>query len=404
MKIRIHKELSSYSTLDPTKDSQSVSIRDLCKDIQKKKLTIPIYQTYLRWGSEKLIALFNFQLSGKAAVSPISINKIDNTEHAVQQLTLIEREEIPSDSIRGKLSLNDGQQRLSCNYMAFINHEELKCIVLDLSKGKFVLNDKKLRQSQIPVGILYNRDSLIFQEHIQKNKQFNDIEIQTLLIQIRGKHFGYYYTVNYAKDLTKAEQEKWFEVLNNAGTRVTGLHLDMTEMLLKGIDFYKDCANPIKECLIDFDLENLFYVKTTEVSAPFAMLNASYEKYFNKKHVLSFSPIPSDAKGGRISSLEPHEINEIILITNKAVEHALTFIDENKLKKPNKMDYVSYLTGAFSFVEPKDLTHKQKNEIITWYNAEKFEYKGDNLERRKSFRNLLSIVAPDHTTVSDTDI
>lgn len=392
MKIKIHKHLNYYSTQDPTKDSKPMSIRDLCNEIKEEKLTIPIYQTYLRWGVEKYIALFNFQLSGKAAVSPISINIIDKIEYAVQQLTLIERSEISSDRIIGKFSLNDGQQRLSCNYMAYIDHQDLKTVVLDLTKGKFIINNKALRPSQIPVGILYNSDDSVFEDYLSERQQFKDFKTQSLLVKIRNKHFGYFYTVNFAKDLTQAEQEQWFEVLNNAGTRVTGLHLNMTEMLLKGIDFYKECASVIYEKLYDSDFEHLFYVKTTEISAPFAMLNSSYEKFFNKEHVLSFSPIPSDAKGSRISSLEPDEIHKIISITNDAVGRALEFIEENKLKKPDKMDYISYLAGAFSFVGTKNLTDTQKDRIIEWYNLEKFDYKGDNLERRKSFDNLLKII------------
>lgn len=56
------------------------------------------------------------------------------------------------------------------------------------------------------------------------------------------------------------------------------------------------------------------------------------------------------------------------------------------------MDYISYLAGAFSFVGTKNLTDTQKSRIIDWYNSEQFDYKGDNLERRKSFNNLLKIV------------
>ena len=391
MAIKVNQELNFYATSDPTKESKPVAIRDLCEDVKSEKLTIPIYQTYLRWSVEKYIALFNFQLLGKAAVSPISINVIEDPSFATQQLTLIDRQKISSDRIKGKLSLNDGQQRISCNYMAFIDHQDLKCIVLDLSKGKFVYNTKQLRTSQIPVGVLYNDNDDVFSSYIEENKQFQPFKIQSLLMKIRTKHFGYFYTVNYAKDLSQREQEDWFEVLNNAGTRVTGLHLHMTEMLAKGIDFYKDCSIVIYDKFCESDLEHLFFVKTTETSAPFSMLNASYEKHFNKKHKLSFSPIPSDAKGALMGSLEADDIKAIILMTISSVERALQFIEENELPLPDKIDYVSYLAGAFSFIGDNALSQMQIDGFIDWYKKENFEYKGDNFQRRQSFETLVNL-------------
>ena len=41
--------------------------------------------------------------------------------------------------VRGQFSVVDGQQRLTTNYKAFCNNDDLRDIVLDLGSGKFVI-------------------------------------------------------------------------------------------------------------------------------------------------------------------------------------------------------------------------------------------------------------------------
>jgi hypothetical protein len=76
MAIKIYKDLGKYVDFDPTKESNPRAIRDLCSKIEEGEIVLPIFQTYIRWQIDKTIDLLNFQLRGKAAVSPISINKI----------------------------------------------------------------------------------------------------------------------------------------------------------------------------------------------------------------------------------------------------------------------------------------------------------------------------------------
>lgn len=390
MAVKINKKLEVFSTFDPTKESKPISMGNLCKDIEAQKLTLPIFQTYIRWKVEKSIDLLNFQLSGKAAVSPISINVIENKDLAVPQVSFIERDRIDNDEIAGKHSVNDGQQRLSCNYKAYSDHEEFKCIVLDITTGKFIMNTGALRKSQIPVGKLYNKDPKVFTQFLKDHKEFQVFEVQDLLTKIRNKFMGYYYTVNYARDLSEEEQREWFEVLNLAGSKVTDVEVNLTEMLIKGVDFYKEYSDKFVEKLRESSLDQLIVFKATEISIPLAALNPAYEVLKNKEHKANFSPMPSDVKANLISKLEKEDIRSLFDMTLFALDYAIEFIENNNIKLPDRIDYLTYLVGAFVFLGNKSISEGQREHIIEWYNGVEFSKK-DNGERRKYFENLLQV-------------
>lgn len=389
MAIKINKNLIQYSNFDPTKESKPVALRDLCNEIEEKKIVLPIFQTYIRWTPEKSVSLLNFQLNGKAAVSPISINRIENKELAVPQICFLTREIIKQDELVGKQSVNDGQQRLSCNYKAYIDHEDFKSIVLDITAGKFLLNPEGIKKSQIPVGKLYNKEDSVFAEYIAKHKELQPLEIQMLLTKIRSKFMGYYYTVNYAKDLTQDEQLKWFDVLNLAGSRVTGVEVHLTNMLVKGIDFYKEYSNKFLEKLTTASLDDLFVREDTKVSIPLATLNSAYEVFKNKPHTSNYSPIPSDVKALTISNLKNSEIEVIFDMTLAALDKAISFIYNNDLN-PKRIDYLTYITGFFVYNKNQEVNNKQRNELIEWFNSVEFTDKG-NRERREIFDYVISI-------------
>jgi hypothetical protein len=390
MVIKINNQLQKYASVDPTKESKPVSLGNLCQMIEEGKMTLPIFQTYIRWRIEKCVDLLNFQLSGKAAVSPISVNIIENKNLAVPQVTFIERKLISSsDDIVGKQSVNDGQQRLSCNFKAYIDHDDFKCIVLDISRGKFILNMEALKKSQIPVGKLYNKDRNVFKEYLSQHKALQEFEVQNLLTAIRNKFLGYYYTVNYARDLTEFEQQQWFRVLNLAGSTVSKVEVELTNMLIKGVDYYKEYANGFREILRQASLEGLFVFKDTEISIPLAALNPAYEVYTESPHKINFSPIPSDTKANLISELEAEQIRKIFSMTLKALQQTLDFIDDNKLEEPKRIDYITYIIGVFVYINGKQINDKQKDLLIDWYNTVEFSKK-DNGERRKIFEELLS--------------
>lgn len=392
MAVKINKELAFFAVFDPTKDSKSVSIGTLCKDIEDGKMTLPIFQTYIRWTLEKSVSLLNFQLNGMAPVSPISINIIEDIEIATDQVTFVEREFIEKTDVISKYSCIDGQQRLSCNYKAYTDHDDFRCVVLDIRQGKFIINTGAIKEDQIPVGKLYNRDDKEFDNYLKQHKGLQVFEVQNILTKVRNKFLGYYYIVNYAKDLTEEQQLDWFEVLNLAGSRVTEVQVHLTDMLVKGVDFYKEFSNKFYDTLYESSLHNLFNRKTTEVSIPLATLNAAYEKVHNKEHKLNFSPIPSDAKGMLMGREEDvNKIREMFRITLISLERAINFILENNfINKVDRIDYVTYLTGAYVYIGDTYVNESQQSFLIEWVNKVNFASKG-NSQRRQIFSDLIKV-------------
>lgn len=389
MSIKINEKLKKYSTFDPTKESKPESLRQICDYIEQGKFTLPIFQTYIRWTIDKSVELLNFQLFGKAAVSPISVNIIENADVAVPQISFLTRKVVPKHEILGKYSVNDGQQRLTCNYKAYTNHDTFRSIVLDISTGKFTTNYKKIKKNQIPVGILYNKSDDVFKDYLKENKDLRSFDVFTTLTEVRKKFMGYYYTVNYARDLTEKEQLEWFDVLNLAGSRVTEVEVHLTTMLTKGVDFYKEYSNKFVQILTKANMDNLIVKKATEVSIPLASLNPGYEIVMDKPHTNNFSPIPSDRKPIAISKLEVSQIRKIFSITLEGLENTIQFICDNKLI-PERIDYLTYLVGLFVYNDNNKLNEKQKNATIKWFNEVDFVDKG-NSERREIFEKLLRI-------------
>lgn len=355
-------------------------------------MTLPIFQTYIRWTLDKSVDLLNFQLNGMAPVAPISINIIDMEEAATDQVTFVERDFIGKNYTKSKYSCIDGQQRLSCNYKAYTDHEDFRCVVLDIRQGKFIINSSAIKEWQIPVGKLYNRDDKEFDNYLKTHKELQAFEIQNILTKVRNKFLGYYYIVNYAKDLTEKEQLEWFEVLNLAGSRVTEVQVYLTDMLVKGVDFYKEFSDKFYDILYGSSLHKLFNRKTTEVSIPLATLNAAYEKVNDRSHTLNFSPIPSDAKGALMGREEDvDKIREMFRITLISLDRAINFILESKfINKIDRIDYITYLTGAFVYIGEANINESQKHFLLDWINNVEFGSKG-NSERRKIFNELIKV-------------
>lgn len=389
MAIKINKDLIKHADFDPTKESQPIPLKTLCEYIYSNKMTLPIFQTYIRWTVDKSIDLLNFQLSGKAAVSPISINRIEKQDLAVPQISFIERTLLDKDKVSyiGKYSVNDGQQRLTCNYKAYTDHDDFKDIVLDITTGKFELKNKELKKSQIPVGKLYHKDHTELENFISNNKHLQTYEVITLLMKIRNKFMSYYYTVNFANDLTQEEQLQWFDVLNLAGSRVTGVEVQLTNMLVEGVDFYGEYSYKFIEILDDFNFKSLIIRKDTEISIPLAALNPAYELITNRPHSTNFSPIPSDVKAIAISKLDPDDLRSIFTTTLEALKMALNFIYDMELE-PDRIDYITYLTGLFVYNENRDLNPIQTKEVIKWFSETIFTDLG-NKQRREIFDKLI---------------
>ena len=390
--IRINNNLQKFAGVNPTKKTFQMSVVEMCEHIDSNEITLPLYQRDVSWTLRQCVDLFNYQLLGPAPVAPISMNQISNTIGEVYQISFISRE-LVTDIKNKHLSVIDGQQRTTANFKAYDDSPELRSVVLDLIKGKFLINEGAIKKHQIPIGKLLNRDNTIFHNYVNASKTLSKPECMSLLFQIRNKLRDYNYTINLAEDLTEDEQINWFEVLNNAGSKVTRIQMQFSKLKVKDIDIYKDYTNVFNLKIEGRGYDSLYTIKPTEVSIPVAALNSSYEVVTKKDHTPNFTPIPSDVRETQLCALASENTDKLIQcfnLTLQALDTALDFIEDNNLKQPSRIDYITYMTGLFTFYDVEDLTDTQIDEIIHWYNNVSF-LNMSNGERRKEFTKLLTI-------------
>lgn len=387
--MNINRQLLEAANLNPTKNSRQEYIFTLCEYIEKNELTLPLYQRDVSWTLQKCVELLNYQLLSKSPISAISINIINNVseEFAVPQVSFIERELIPY-AVRGQMSVVDGQQRLTTNYKAYCNHPDLKNVVLDLGKGEFVINNEAFRKNQVPVGVLLNKDDKKLIEYTESNKALSSPLIVNALLQIRNKIKTYQYTINFATDLSEDEQIGWFEVLNNAGSRVSIIQMRFSKLKAHGIDVYTQYTHVYRTKILEFGYD-YFTPQKTNVSYPIAALNPAYEVLISGRHSNNFAPISSDTKENQLCNLQPEQLLNCFDITLEALDKVLEFVEDNKLKKHNRSDYINYLIGYFVF-HREGITNEQKDSLISWYNSVDFTNKS-NTVRRKIYSDLLKL-------------
>ena len=388
--MRISKNLIADANLNPTKETRQQTIEDLCQSIEKGILTLPLYQRDLSWTISKCVALLNYQLSGKAPVSAISINVINDIDpqKVVQQVTFIDRELVEIKT--GLNSVIDGQQRITTNYKAYIGSDDFEDIVLDLGRGKFLsLKGNEIPKSQqIPVGVLLNKDSGKLTSYLEKHPRLAKFDVQNLLLQIRNKFKQYNYTINQAKDLTEEEQINWFEVLNNAGSRVTEVQMKLAKLKIYGIDIYPQYVHIFVEKIKERGYDAVFMQQATMHSYAISALNPAYEVIANQVHNKNFCPMAPDVKVNAICGMGPEQIKSAFKITLEGLDRVLNFIEENDLKAPERIDYINFLTGYFVFHQA-DLSSEEKDALIKWYKNIDFN-NTSNTARRDIFTNLIN--------------
>lgn len=371
----------------PTKRSQTMTISDLSQKIEEGRITVPMYQRGLSWNDDKIVALFNYELFGKAPVAPISFNSI-GSNNDVPQLSFVTRNVVDAKNVEnGTLSVVDGQQRLTTNYRAYSNDATLKHVVLDVSKPAFKVIKKEPRDNQIPVGILLNKNQEKLSDYLYSNLSVKDAnELFPILIGIRGKLLGYSYTIHIAENMTENEQIGWFEVLNNAGSRVSMIELTLSKMKVHDFDMYNYFIKPYKTLVERYGYENLFSPFSSSVSYPIASLNPAFEiKKRQGKHSKNYAPIPSDTKEKMLIKLNKYELEELSSDTLKALETSLKFIDNNNLSSEIKnMQQIMFMTGYFIFN-----SEIKREGLIEWVKNTNFD-NITNGQRRSLFADLIN--------------
>lgn len=383
--MRISKELIQAASVNPTKKSTQMSIVEMCDKIENQSISLPLYQRDLSWTIEKCIDLLNYQLLGKAPVAPISMNIVNDTSNCVPQVSFIDRE-LMEHVERGQLSVVDGQQRLTTNYKAYSNHEDFRNIVLDLSKGKFIKSELAIKSNQIPVGIVLNKSDTVLFEYTSKKAALRSPEVTNVLLQVRSKIKNYNYTINSADDLNEDEQIEWFEVLNNAGSRVSIIQMRFSKLKVHGIDIYKQYTSIFNNRLVEMGYD-FFTPEKTTVSYPIAALNPAYEMIMGKAHSNNYAPIPSDTKENQLCNMEADALRTCIQKTLDIQDKVIDFIVDNSLKKPDRIDYINYLIGYMVF-NGSELDNKQIQNLIEWYNNVDFTNKS-NSDRREMYTDLI---------------
>lgn len=388
--MKVNKKIEIASEFNPTKKSHQMSIFEMCRKIKENKITLPLYQRDLSWTLKKAVDLFNYQLFGKAPVAPISMNQISE-KNLVPQISFLSRNLIQDENIDADhQSVVDGQQRLSTNFRAYIDHEDFKNIVLDISKAEFKIIEAAPSKNQIPVGILLNEKDEKLSAYLMEKNSENFSLIFPVLVQVRSKIKNYNYTINIAENLNEDEQIKWFEVLNNAGSRVTALQMAFSKLKIHGLDIYLDYTYPFKEKIYEFGFDELFSPHTTNVSYPIAALNPAYEVLLKgSDHSNNYAPIPSDTKENILTKLDSNNLKQIFKLTLNSLDKALTFIDSNELQDfIGRIDYILYLTGYFAY--NKSLDSEKELTLVEWVKNVDFVNMSNTI-RREEFTRVINI-------------
>lgn len=398
MSIRISKFLKDKVSFDPTKESVTMTIGKICQEIEQDKIVLPIFQTGLRWTEKKVVELLNFQMTGFAPVAPISMCKLDfgydedldRTEQFGKQVRILDR--TPLEKIRGEVySLTDGQQRTSTNYKCYIGHRDFENIVLDLAKGKFIALEKAsmLNGNQIPVTVIYNKDFKVYNKFLELHPDMLEPKVANYINMIRNKFLGYSYTVNFASSLLEKEQLKWFEILNNAGSKIPITEMKLSRLKTKDVDYYKEFIEPFMEIIEANGFENYFPTQATRTTYPLSALNPGYDYLFSINLRKNRAPIPSDGKDTQLATLEAEQLRELFELTLFALQQVMDFVESEQIDLNGRMEYITFSIGFFVF-HGKTMTKQKEEYLKEWIRDTDFVNKS-NGEKRQIYQQLVAM-------------
>ena len=226
------------------------------------------------------------------------------------------------------------------------------------------------------------------QQNTKAKSALGSADVLSVLLQVRSKMRNYNYTLNSAEDLTEDEQIEWFEVLNNAGSRVSIIQMRFSKLKAHGIDIYKQYTNLYRTRVYEAGYEDFFTPQKTNVSYPVAALNPAYEVITQKPHSGNYAPIPSDTKENQLCNLSPEQLTQCFSMTLAALDRTLDFINENTPTQLPRIDYINYLLGYFIF-HNEVLTEDNKEKLLQWMDNVDFTNKS-NSERRDIFTALIT--------------
>ncbi|SEH34334.1 DUF262 domain-containing protein [Selenomonas sp. KH1T6] len=385
MNIRVSKHLKDMASVNPTKQSQLLPVQTINTMIDHKQIVLPLYQRDVSWTVKQSVELLNYEILGKAPVAPLSFNKIEKNEQQTTLVTFIDRTMLEIDEYNNvSWSVVDGQQRITTNYKAYIDHPDFRNVVLDITRGKFIETNTTFKEGQIPVGKLFNKSDDVF---YAATEDYDRPAFQVLQ-SVRNKYQQYNFTINLATDLNEEEQIRWFEVLNNAGSKVSVVQMRFSRLKAQGFDIY-DYTSSYKNAIISAnpDYAAFFKPQKTSVSYPVSALNAAFEKITGRVHERHYTPMPSDTKENQLCRLGADKLKECCTMTLDSLNYTLDFITNHRLEQPNRMDHINYLVGYFVY-NGKNPSVEDEAKLCRWFSETDFT-NTSNSERREIYRKLL---------------
>lgn len=218
-----------------------------------------------------------------------------------------------------------------------------------------------------------------------------DSSLSTYLSLIRNKFLGYRYTVNLAKNLDEKQQMLWFEILNNAGSKIPLKEMRLSRLKIKDVDYHSEYITKFVKQLVDKGYSEIFTSKATQVSYPLAALNPAYDYLFSKIDTKKIAPIASDVKEARICDLDAEQLGKLFEMTLHSLELTLEFIENNELNIPTRMEYITFAMGYFIYGNNEELTEERKEFLINWFNQIEFTNMV-NPKKREEYYRLIHMI------------
>lgn len=400
MSVQLKNTFKKKIENDPSRDTVIMTIEDICRKVGEGKIVMPIFQTGLRWSPEKIRDLLSFQMIGFSAISPVSMCHLDfgfepdetmYKKYGVQ-IELVTRKKLLN--IRGEIySITDGQQRTTVNYKCYTNHPDIENFMLDLNLGKIIIKDEGQfpKEGQIPIGVIYNKDFRVFSRYIRTHAELQDNSLNAYLSLIRTKFLGYRYTVNVAKNLTEKQQVEWFEILNNAGSKVPLTEMRLSRLKLKDVDYHVDYISKFTDALQRNGYGNIFTTRATQVSYPLSALNPAYDYLFSKNNSKNVAPIASDVKESRICALSTEQLRELFELTLTSLNASLEFIENNSLDIQNRIEFITFTMGYLINCSNQHFNREREENLLAWFGETTFAHMSNTRKREEYYKLINSI-------------
>lgn len=379
----------------PNLRSRPVALRELLEYIESNTLVLPFFQRGYVWKKKDVVEFLNYILFKRIPATEIIIGEFEYPGKTISEkkelignhYTIAERKEIEYNG-QTILSLVDGQQRITSLYWCYTDDYELKKVVLDAEKGNFVLlaNRQMIKDTQIPVGILFNKSETPLKEYLTGNVTLEKVFSELLVI--RNKFLSSYFPCNFPKDLDVDEQIDYFITANKKTIQVSADEVSLIKWKRLGVDVINEFTKPFRSNLKDFGYHKYIYKQKENVSFPLCTLIPAYEmNYFGKCKTAPFSSNKNTATLCEINNT--NEIRIILSETLRAEKMALEFIHKHR-PYIRRLEYISYIVGYLIHFNINELVEGDSNYIylMNWLISTEFRNLS-NTERRKVFIDLI---------------